>query len=573
MKAGDSVYNVLFGGAAGDGVETTAAILERVLKRSGCYVFSTRDFMSRVRGGHNFALLRIAATPLAAHRDQLDGLVVFNLESYELHKNELKEDGFILHDAALSINDARAISLDIAGMAKQAGNARTAGNVMNGALLRLFSLSTQEVPDAFAAALKPALVEVNLKALELGYNAVQPRFKLGSANTKDHILVTGAQAMSMGALAGGIKFYSAYPMSPATTVLTFLQQHQGPFEIAVEQAEDEIAALNMALGASYAGARAMVATSGGGLCLMVEAMGFAGIAEIPVVIADVQRPGSATGLPTRTEQSDLRFVISAAQGEFPRMVIAVKDQTDAFYQTARAFAIAEKYQIPVILLSDQYLADGAATVPVFDVARAAGQVKPFAAEAKGAQPSEQGVAKRYLLTETGVSPLLVPGKSEYAVCVDSDEHDEYGKITESAEVRNAMTEKRMKKLELLKAELQEPELLGGEEFDTLLVGFGSTYGAIAEAVTILRAEGKNVSALAFNDVWPLPVQNLTKYAPKAKQIINVEQNATGQLASLMREVALVGCTESLLKYDGRQISVDEIVNGVNKHLTGKGGEK
>ncbi|MFV0350873.1 MAG: 2-oxoacid:acceptor oxidoreductase subunit alpha [Oscillospiraceae bacterium] len=560
------MYNILFGGAAGDGIETTASVFERMLKRSGCYVFSIRDFMSRVRGGHNFALLRFANKPLFAHKDELDGLVAFNLESYELHKDKLKDNGFVLHDISIEINDPRAYAIDIAAMAKEAGNPRTAGSVMAGILMKVFSLPADVAADVFATSLKPALVEVNQKAFELGYGVVESKFSIETGDTKGDILLTGAQAMSMGALAGGVKFYSAYPMSPSTTILTFLQQYEDKFELAVEQAEDEIAALNMALGAAYAGAKAMVGTSGGGLCLMVEALGFAGIAEIPVVVADVQRPGSATGLPTRTEQSDLRFVISAAQGEFPRMVIAVKNHEDAFYQTARAFDIAEKYQIPVILLSDQYLADGAATIPALNTAKAVAQVAPLAAMAQPLPANEQGIGKRYQLTQNGISPLVIPGKSEFAVCVDSNEHDEYGKITESADVRNAMTEKRMKKFELLQQELQEPELVGGEDFETLLVGFGSTHGAIAEAVEDLKGEGHSVSALTFNDVWPLPTKNIQKYAAKAKRIINVEQNATGQLASLIREVALIDCTASVLKYDGRQLSVDEIVDRVKAQI-------
>ena len=332
--------------------------------------------------------------------------------------------------------------------------------------------------------------------------------------------------------------------------------------IAVEQAEDEIAAINMALGASYAGATAMTGTSGGGFSLMVEALGFAGIAEIPLVVVDVQRPGPATGLPTRTEQSDLKFVISASQGEFPRMVIALRDHGDCFYQTARSLALAKKYQLPVILLSDQYLADATTTIPMLEANDIVRFMPPAAATLTPDLPY-----CRYALTEDGISPLAIPGQSQALVRVDSDEHDTWGQITESATVRNQMVEKRMRKLEGLKAELLEPEFWGANQCQSLLVGFGSTSGAIKEAVDILNQEEKNYGALIFGDIYPLPTQRLQHFAAQVVDIINVEQNATGQLAALIREETLISCEHSILKYDGRQLSVDDILTGL-KNLKG-----
>lgn len=285
---------------------------------------------------------------------------------------------------------------------------------------------------------------------------------------------------------------------------------------------------------------------------MVEALGLAGIAEIPLVIVNVQRPGPATGLPTRTEQSDLKFVISASQGEFPRMVIALRNHEDSFYQTIRAFKIANKYQIPVIILSDQYLGDSSATV------------KPFTVDAIGSDVIDEKVNinekyMRYKLTGDGISPRLIPGKTKQLVTADSDEHDEYGRITESSEVRIQMIDKRRRKLEKLKEELQEPEILGGNSFKTLLIGWGSTYGPIAEAVKKLNQKYKDCySALIFGDIYPLPKKRLLEKAKKASRIINIEQNSTGQLAELIREQTGIVCDMSILKYDGRQINADEI---------------
>jgi 2-oxoglutarate ferredoxin oxidoreductase subunit alpha len=336
--------------------------------------------------------------------------------------------------------------------------------------------------------------------------------------------------------------------------MVYLASKSREMGILVEQAEDEIAAINMAIGASFAGARSMTSTSGGGFSLMVEALGLAGMTETPLVVVNVQRPGPATGLPTRTEQSDLKFMISASQGEFPRMVIAPRTHKDAFYQTIRAFDIAERYQMPVILLSDQYLGDASSTVEPFDIS-----------DVKVAEALREysGEYLRYQYTEGGVSPRLIPGKSGNIVAVDSDEHDESGRIVESAEVRIKMMDKRMKKLEIIKEELLEPEFIGQDNFDTLLIGWGSMYGPLSEAVDMLNSsQEKKFAALVFGDVYPLPVKLIKQMAPKANCIINVEQNATGQLAGVIREYTGIECSRSILKYDGRQITAKEITNEI-----------
>lgn len=552
------MYNLLIGGAAGQGIDTTAAILEKALKKSGYFVFTVRDFMSRVRGGHNFSVIRFGTEVITSHNEKLNGIIALNDETVTLHKDKLKENGFILCDSSLSAKGDNIIKLDMYKMAKELGNAKVSGSIAVGAVLKLFGESLDFANEVIRTAVKEQYLEVNIKALRTGYDSLDTRFEHLDGNFSDWMLISGSKALAMGAIAAGLKFYSAYPMSPSTSVMEFLASKSNEAGIVVEQAEDEIAAINMALGASYAGARAMTGTSGGGFCLKVEALGFSGIAEIPLVAVDVQRPGPATGLPTRTEQSDLKFVISAAQGEFPRMVIALRNHTDAFYQTIRAFHMAEKYQIPVILLSDQYLGDSTATVEPYDLKK----IKI----AEHAQPEEiQGEYLRYRLTEDGVSPRLIPGNPVHFVSADSDEHDEYGFITESAAVRKDMMDKRMRKLKKLQEELLEPEFIGEEGCGILLLGWGSTYGPLAEAVKLLNdKEPGKYGALVFSDVYPLPVKSLTRLAPKAEKIINVEQNATGQLAGLIRETTGIECTSHVLKYDGRQISGEEIAYSILK---------
>ena len=549
------MYNLLIGGAAGQGVETAAALLEKLLKRSGYSVFTMRDFMSRIRGGHNFCQIRFGTEPALSHSGRLDGIVALNEETAALHKDRLQEDGFLLCDSALAVDDPRALKLDMNAIAREAGNVKAAGSVAAGAVMKLFGAPPDGAESALRASVKEEALAANLKAYSAGYAAVEPRFPHLSGTYGDYLLLSGSKALSLGAIAAGLRFYSAYPMSPATPILEYLAAKAETANIVVEQAEDEIAAINMAIGASFAGARAMTGTSGGGFSLMVEALGLSGMAEIPLVVVDVQRPGPVTGLPTRTEQSDLKFVVSASQGEFPRMVIALRHHADAFYQTIRAFDLAERYQIPVILLSDQYLGDATATVAPFDL--------NFPTPASPAQECE-GEYLRYRYTEDGVSPRLLPSVTRHLVTADSDEHDERGWITESAEVRVHMSDKRMKKLEKLNEELQEPEFIGPEAFETLLIGWGSTYGPIREAIQLLNEKQGGFAALVFGDVYPLPRKLLKEKMAQAKRIVNVEQNVTGQLAGLIREYAGVVCTDSVLKYDGRQISGEEIAERVWK---------
>lgn len=308
----------------------------------------------------------------------------------------------------------------------------------------------------------------------------------------------------------------------------------------------------------------MTGTSGGGYSLMVEAVGMSGIMEVPVVIADIQRPGPATGLPTRTEQSDLNFVINSSHGEFPRMVIALRNPEDAFYQTARALNLADKYQIPVIILGDQYMADAIRTVKPFDMSK-------IKIERHLANPEDYMYGKkyrRYELTESGISPRLIPGQVPGVnVNVDSDEHDEDGNITESAEVRNNMVHKRAKKFELLRKEVMEPKLIGEDNMDVLLLAWGSVESPITEAIELLNKDGDlKYGALVFGDIWPLPTKLLKEKYKNAKHIINVEQNYNGQLKNLISQETRIRVTGSVNRYDGRPLSQNEIYKKVKEVL-------
>jgi len=307
----------------------------------------------------------------------------------------------------------------------------------------------------------------------------------------------------------------------------------------------------------------MTATSGGGFCLMVEGLGLAAMTETPLVIAEIQRPGPVTGFPTRTEQADLSFVLTASQGEFPRMVTALRDPEDAFYQTARAFNIADKLQIPVILLGDQYLGDYYQTIPPFDFSSLTID-RALAGEEVWKRPE---LYQRYKLTEDGISPRLVPGRcGTQVVLADSDEHTEDGHITEAADVRVAMTNKRLQRLEHLKKEVQEPWVFGQTDPEILLLAWGSIAGPLREAIERLE-EDYSIGALIFGDVYPLPTKLLTAMKPNVKMLINVEQNATGQLAALIRQETLIACTHSILRYDGRPMSGQYISDKVKEVIS------
>lgn len=545
-------YSILVGGAAGQGMDTFAHILEKTLKRCGFHVFAHSDYMSRVRGGHNFFYIRFSDKPIYSYSMKVDIVFGLNDETVKLHRSKLKEDGIIMADKEVA-KDGKIRHLPLMDTAKELGNSRVFTTVGLGAILKYFGVSLRSGEEILKEEFKEEIANINIKALHSGYEMVDRKYALDTLED-ENILINGNQAVGLGAIAAGCKFYCGYPMTPSTGVLNFIASYADEMEIVIDQVEDEVAALNMTLGASYAGVRAMTGSSGGGFALMVEALSLAGMIEVPVVLINVQRPGPATGLPTRTEQADLRFMIHAGHGEFPRMIMALRSPEDAFYQTTRAFNLAEKYQIPVLLVSDQYLADCRTTTRPFDFSKV-----EIERHISGADVITDEEYKRYKITEDGISPRILPGKVPgKVVLIDSDEHDEWGNITESDEVRKKMVDKRMRKLEGLKQEIEEPWNIGDEKPENLIVCWGSTYGAVKEAVDRLREEDVSIGALIFGDIWPFPTEKLLKMIKTANKIIDIEQNATAQLDSLIREEALIKSTEKILKYDGRPFSGDEI---------------
>ena len=557
-----SDVTIVLGGQAGQGIQTIEFILARVLKRSGYHVFSTKEYMSRIRGGLNTITLRVADRPVAALTRYIDILLPLDPGIPEHVADRMTDDTVILGDAGALSLDRAVMDAPISSIAGEAGGKIYENTAAVGVLAGILEADPTILRDylkVYFKGKKPEVIDHNCNAADLGYAAGRKLCEDGSLSfsiardesTADRILVNGAEAVAMGAIAGGCNFISSYPMSPSTGVLTFLASHDDTFGIVAEQAEDEIAAVNMAVAAWYAGARAMATTSGGGFALMEEGISLAGVLETPLVIHLAQRPGPGTGLPTRTEQGDLELALYAGHGEFPRVIYAPGTIEEAFLLSARAFNTADRFQVPVFILTDQYTMDTYYDIPGLDLD--ATSVEKHIVETKTGY-------QRYRITDDGVSPRGVPGNGSGLVAADSDEHDENGHITESMAVRTAQVDKRLAKLELILKDPVPPVLSGPEDFTVLLVGWGSTCQPIREG---LEQSGRTDTAhLHFPQVFPLPHQ-AQGYLEQAEKVIVVENNATAQFGKLL---TLYGGREpdgAVLKYDGLPFTVEELADAIN----------
>jgi len=538
--------NVVIAGAAGEGVQTVGETLARTISAQGYAVFAWQEYESRIRGGQNSYSIRIGEHTQNAPLMRADVLLALNQGVVKKYQPLLKEGGTLIAQKQL---EKRMIAIPFADIAEEEfKNKIYANTIAVGVAAGVIGIDLDALKQVLAHTFKEkgaTVVESNLSAAELGYRRATQEcrdlcpWKLPEREGR-YYLISGTEAISLAAAFAGCRFIAAYPMTPSTGIITFFAGHEDRLGVCAEQAEDEIAAVNMALGASYAGARAMTATSGGGFALMVEGVSLAGMTETPLVIVLAQRPGPATGLPTRTGQGELLFAIHAGHGEFPKLVLAPSDPYDAFHKIVKAFNLADKYQMPVIVLTDHFLADSQFSVSDFDL----GLLRP---DIQLADPQKIDEYKRYLLTDNGISPRLYPGQSKHLVGVDSDEHDEQGHITEDlGKTVKAMVEKRLAKIEGLREEISPPEEISVDDADTVLVGWGSSRGALLEVMRLLKQEGTKVGMLHFTELWPLPEFSF----PKGKTYITVESNATGQLARLLRSEYGVSFKGTISRYDG-----------------------
>lgn len=559
--------SIKIGGEAGQGIQSVGALLAYTCRESGFYTMAINDFESRIRGGHSFFQIRISDRPVQAPINQLDLIIGLNPETFDLHQHELNDNGLAIIEGETGRQDKKFKEIPFNKLATQLGRAIYSNTIAAAACLCLLGAPPGLVKKILLQQFKektPEVIGNNLKAVKLGYEAVAGMDfslrPLANPSTLKGMLIEGSKALALGAVASDCRVAAFYPMSPATSILSHMNEFSKDLPLVVEQAEDEIAAINMAVGASFAGVRAMTATSGGGFCLMTEGLGLAAISETPVVIIDAQRPGPATGLPTRTAQGDLNFVIHASQDDFPRVVLAPGTPEEAFNLTQKAFSLADKYQVPVIVLVDQYLADSLYTLE-----------KPFKAPksiekwivSDGDMDSPKDY-KRFAITESGVSPRAIPCAGQALVVVSSDEHTEDGHMTEQGRHRIAMVNKRNAKLPSMIAEMNPPTLMYPDA-QTLLVGWGSTAGAIKEAVLMLRDKKRDVGCMIFTHLWPFPAEKVRPlFSSKTRAIWMVEQNSTAQLGQIILAQTKIAWTHELLKYDGRPFYPQEIVGAVDK---------
>jgi 2-oxoglutarate ferredoxin oxidoreductase subunit alpha len=557
--------NVVIAGAAGQGVQGAATMLGKVLLRSGFHLYTTQDAQSRIRGGHNFSSIRFSDRPLGAGVRRIDFLLALNHESLARHLVRLTPEGvaFCVAGTEGDLVDGRLAVLDGKLGPEGADRPQFHGVKLLAMLAGRLGLSRQvfgEVVRERFGNKGEAIIDLNLQAIAAVFASVEqgtsrPKAHL-AAKADNRMLLSGHEAVALGMIGAGIGVYAGYPMSPATAIMNLLAENGPALGIAVEMAEDEIAAINIAIGASYAGVRAAVGTSGAGVALMTEAIGLAGISETPLVIVDGQRSGPSTGMATRTEQSDLLFVVHASQGEFPRAILAPADQEDCFYLTAEAFNIAEQWQVPVFVLTDHNLADAQATLAEFDLGRLAidrGAMAP--------DPGEVRELRRYEITPSGVSPRAFPVVSKWLVAQDSHEHDEFGRLTDNAENRVRQMDKRMRKLTGMAASFPGPEVIHAEAA-TMLLCWGSTAGPVKEALEILRARGHDLGVAVFRHLYPMNRERVRAALADKKRLLTIEANYTGQLGKLVLMETGLATAGHIAKYDGRLFTVEDVLTRV-----------
>ncbi len=544
--------NIRVAGAAGQGVETTGDLLTETFASQGIYVFSTQTYMSRIRGGLNWYDVRVGDSQLFSGREKADLLIALNEQALEWLKGEVTDNGLSIYEG---VERPGEIAIAFEKVAKDVGgSAIMANTVAAGATFALlgYDLAGLEARLRAAFARKgDEVVNANIACARKGAELASPhagRLRGPAPVGAPTAVCNCAEAVGLAAATAGVRFATGYPMTPSTGVLTYLAQVADRYGMIVEQAEDEIAAINMVCGATYAGVPAMTTTSGGGFALMVEGLALSGMLELPVFVLLGQRPGPATGLPTRTAQQDLMFALNAGHGEFPRALFAPGTPQQHYDLTRHGIQLAHKYQTPVILLSDQFAADMRTNCAGLD-----DSYRPIDRHIVDNPPEDY---VRYSVTDSGVSPRALPGGSALAV-LDSDEHDEDGHITEDLSVRVKMQNKRMRKLDGMTTDVVPPEWHGPPDAGHLLITWGSTYGPCREAVDALVAAGQSLAMVHFSQVWPLKAPAIRELIGE-RRVTSVEGNQTGQFARLLKQVGALDEFDLITRYDGMPFTGEEI---------------
>ncbi len=580
-----------FGGAAGDGLDKSGNLLARVINRLGLHAISYNSFQSLIRGGHTFLKLRISERKEMCYGDHFNVLLAMNQDSIERHAPDVESGGAIIFnsdkvscDSSFLQDNVQIVPLSFKALTTDMGKLIPImqNTMILGALLYLVNLEFKTLEKVLSDIFKlkgQEIIDQNINVARVGYETALEHFGSAKINIDWNFTHTskpfysGNTAMALGAVTAGLKFYAAYPMSPATNILHWLVTNSERCGVLVKQAEDEIAVINLAIGAGYAGVRSMCATSGGGFALMTEAIGEAAIFETPVVIINVQRGGPSTGLPTKTEQGDLNQAMGASQGDFPKVILAPKSSTDCFHIVGEALNLAEQYQLPVIILSDLLLGENYETIEPGSWSNEVEIKRGELIEEVPQSMKEKDGFKRYTFTPSGISPRPLIGSEGMAYVTASDDHDEDGVIISDVftnkAIRRKINEKRMRKLDGVLRELEPPQLEGPEDAEVTLIGWGSTWGAIRESIAQLEAEGITANQLHFRYLFPFHSKEALQILNKCKKTIVVELNATGQFARHLKAETGFSSTDAILKYDGEPLEPRMITNRVMGILNGE----
>jgi len=564
------------GGEAGWGIATASNLFCQLALKLGYKIFSSKDYASQIKGGHNYHTVRISSEDIGADLNNVEILLALDKITFDKHESTVNANGIIIHNNKLIIESKKEginyVPLNIAEIQEQVGNKNILNAVFFGAAVKCLGLEEEllgfTIKDYFQK--KPELSEILLRAAKLSYQSVNEiaNYKLESFDKKENLtILSGNDAITKGALKAGLSFHAQYPMTPVSAVLHNLAKEAAKenSNLIVIQPEDEIAAINMAIGASYAGARAMTATSGGGFALMIESLGLASMAEVPLVVIEGQRPGPATGLPTKQEQGDLKFVLNSGTGDFPHAVIAPGNIEECYTETKRAFYLAEKYQLPVIVLVDKNMTESLKTVDlgkeennfVFDYDHKINVIT----EVADSELNSDGLYKRY--ASANVKRTL-PGTEKGVYACAGDEHDEVGYITEDPIIRRTMMERRMGKVNFIAEELPKLKIIGSEDAKLTVISWGSNKGAIGEAVAKLNSEGKGVNFLNIKFMLPFQTEEVKNILNNSKKIVLIENNYSAQLGSLIREQTGIEIKDKILRYDGYTYTTDNVYEELSK---------
>ena len=572
MKIND--FTVRIGGQAGDGSLATGELLSRYLRRDGYYVATDKDFPSRIRGGHTSYAIRGSEKKIYSIHDKIDALLAFDDDSLKLHLEELDSGGALIYDSSktritLDRNDIKIIGLPFTLKAKTELGIEIIKNTMAlGILTKLFNLDPGLMKETINDTYKKRgekILNDNLKAYEIGLELSKEEtglqnYSINRLKRDDNkLLMMGNEAIALGAMAAGCRFISAYPITPASDVLEFLSKYlPGEGGVAI-QAESEISAVNMAIGASYAGIRSMVATSGPGFDLKTEAIGLASMIEQPLVVLDAMRAGPSTGMPTKTEQSDLNHAVYGGHGDKPKVVLIPGNVEESFYMTFEAFNIADEFQGPVIILTDELISWNKQVVDKFRL----DSLKLSRGKLILKIDSKDREFRRYEITDDGISGRTIPGVLNGLHLETGDEHDEFGHITEKIDIRNKMMEKRYRKIEKIKGMLFPSEILG--EGENVIVGVGSTMGPVIEAMEMLKKDGIEMKFIRIRTLLPF-LEDSIGQIDSARNVFVVENNISGQLENILKIYTKRKDFIPIRKYDGRSFRPGNIYNKVKEVL-------